>query len=73
VRSTLGTDRERGTGLGLRLCKDFVEMNGGKLSFTSELNSGSVFRFTLPAVAKEAHLPIVSVQDEAEDASVAAG
>lgn len=34
--STLGTNHERGTGFGLILCKDFVELNGGCLSVVSE-------------------------------------
>ncbi|SMB91418.1 histidine kinase [Hymenobacter roseosalivarius DSM 11622] len=50
--TTLGTAREKGTGLGLVLCKDFVERNGGKLSFESEVGQGSIFRFTLPAVTQ---------------------
>ncbi|QDA59101.1 ATP-binding protein [Hymenobacter jejuensis] len=45
--STLGTDKEKGTGLGLRLCKDFVERNGGELTFSSRVGWGSTFRFTL--------------------------
>ncbi|GAB2475248.1 hypothetical protein GCM10011375_23510 [Hymenobacter qilianensis] len=50
--TTLGTAREKGTGLGLLLCKDFVERNGGKLSFESEVGQGSTFRFTLPAATQ---------------------
>jgi signal transduction histidine kinase len=48
--TTLGTAREKGIGLGLRLCKEFVARNGGRLSFESKLGSGSTFRFTVPAV-----------------------
>ena len=47
-RSRPGTDGETGTGLGLLLCKDFVEKNGGKLQATGKENEGSTFTFTLP-------------------------
>lgn len=53
LHSTLGTAREKGTGLGLRLCKEFVERNGGRISFESVPGQGSTFRFTLPAAAPE--------------------
>lgn len=43
-----GTQNERGSGLGLLLCKDFVKMNGGKLWFVSQAGEGSTFYFTLP-------------------------
>lgn len=45
--TTKGTDEEGGTGLGLILCKEFVEKNGGELKVESVLESGSTFSFTV--------------------------
>ncbi len=43
-----GTSGELCTGLGLMLCKELIEQNGGVLSVRSELGGGSIFRFELP-------------------------
>lgn len=48
IKSTHGTDKERGTGLGLKLCKEFLDKNNGEIWAISELGIGSTFFFTVP-------------------------
>lgn len=48
--TTRGTNSEGGTGLGLKLCKEFIEKNGGQIWVESKVGEGTVFSFTLPEV-----------------------
>ena len=47
--SAVGTQNEKGTGIGLRLCSDFIEKNKGRMEIKSKEGEGSTFRVTLPS------------------------
>jgi len=48
--STIGTNNEKGTGFGLKLCKELVKKHGGTIWVESETGKGSHFSFTLPVI-----------------------
>jgi Histidine kinase-, DNA gyrase B-, and HSP90-like ATPase len=54
-RSTYGTAGETGTGLGLPLCREIIELNGGTITVASEVGRGSCFTIMLPARKNEHH------------------
>ncbi|MBP9119260.1 MAG: PAS domain-containing sensor histidine kinase [Ignavibacterium sp.] len=51
--TTPGTTNEKGSGLGMILCKDFIEKHGGEIWVESNSGKGSEFFFTIPAISKQ--------------------
>ncbi len=49
--TTQGTSDEKGTGLGLIICKEFIKKSGGKIWVESKPDIGSAFKFTLPKIS----------------------
>lgn len=56
-RSTAGTEKEKGSGLGLIICKEMVEQNGGKIWVKSKPGKGTKVEFTVPSATS----PLVSI------------
>lgn len=50
-----GTENERGTGLGLVICNDFIQRNSGKILIENNVEKGTSFKFTLPIYKAEMH------------------
>ena len=50
VKSKSGTSNEKGTGLGLFMCKKFIECHKGKFEIQSKIGEGSSFTFTIPKI-----------------------
>ncbi len=59
--STLGTAKEKGTGLGLIICKEMVECHGGRIWVESEPGQGTMVKFTVPLVE---YLPVAEPEIE---------
>jgi signal transduction histidine kinase len=49
IESTAGTENEKGTGLGLKLCYDLIRLNKGSISVESAPGEGTCFMISLPA------------------------
>ncbi len=62
--TTPGTQNEKGTGLGLLLCKDFVERNNGKIWAVSTQGKGSIFTFSLPLISERSPVEAPMVKEK---------
>ncbi|WP_017257996.1 sensor histidine kinase [Pedobacter arcticus] len=53
VQTTIGTKKEKGTGLGLVLCKEYTHLQNGEIWFETEVGHGSTFYVSLPFISKK--------------------
>lgn len=51
--TSTGTNKEKGSGLGLNLCKEYVEKHGGSIWFNSEVGKGTTFYFTIHSAEEQ--------------------
>lgn len=65
AKSTFGTNNEKGVGLGLILCKEFIELQKGSIEFTSIPGTGTSFTITVPVV--NSNMDATSEQNELSD------
>lgn len=62
IQSTVGTMNEKGVGLGLALCKEYIELQNGTIWFESIANAGSIFYLSLPLAAEPKPAIVKSTQ-----------
>lgn len=58
-----GTEGEAGSGIGILLCKEFIEKHDGVFDIESELGVGSTFKFTIPKIKYRSESKVVEVDD----------
>ncbi len=62
--TTKGTHNEKGTGLGLLLCKEFIDVHNGRIWVESQPNIGTTFHFTIPYISQPKEIIPKKVEEE---------